>query len=247
DDLRDMYESYFAKTTRVAMRNRDEITPSDERDAEFQQLIMKQDEIESVAGQIADKTVEMEFSGLFQNRVRRLFEDKEVEFHETLQGGIPDEASLTPDTPLYTINGETYTYADLNNEIQDADFPLGDKFMMLSTLLTYRVLEDQEDFNSISTDADDYRFFRQLREDQLLASLYLQQNMPEVRVTEEQIRERAESAMRFNQMSYAQVRDQVKAQLENEQRQAKLNEMKQAMSEKYNLQIHADKLEAHEL
>ncbi|MCR9144453.1 MAG: hypothetical protein NXI24_19600 [bacterium] len=252
DDLDGIFENYHTRTMRIAKNRRGELPEAEQQSPVFQQIIMDEAAIETLAKQQTDRLKRTETNGILTNRLNDLRESKKLELLPPSRvQGEADPAAFQEDTALFTIGERTYTYGDLNKALGEAagDVPLKEKLQILNSLIVPMVLlEDESDYQAVEGN-DDYEFMMTLRENEALASTYYSKNQPEVKVSEEQIIEQYNIGRqnRFKGQSLGQARAAIRANLEGSQRQAGQMKVQGELTQKYDLKIMREKLEANEL
>ena len=252
NDLEDIFVNYHTRVKRIAESRRGSLPEAEKNSPVFQQIIMEEAAIQSLAEQQADRISRTETGNAMSTRLNTLREQKKLELLPPARPqGEPTEDQYTEGTALFTIDGKAFTFGDLNKELGEAagEIPLTEKLQILNSLIIpLTLLEGESDFADVKGN-DDYEFMLDLRGNEALAAAYYGKNQPQIDVTEAQIQEQYNIGRqnRFKGKSLAEVRDGIRSMLEGSQRQQAQMKVQGDLTQKYNLEIKRDLLKANEL
>ena len=247
DDLRDVFTTYYRRTQRIARAYIDQAdsVPMNARD-----ILLSQEQMEELAGQQADRTIEFETQNALAARMPPIQRARGFEMfpagNAARNGSIP---ALTSETPLFRIDDEIYTYGTLEARLPAPELSAQDRLELLhSTIIPCMLLENEPDFQQANDD-DAYAFFYELRKSQLLGSLLLRDRLPPAVVSEAQAREwyDLQRERQFQGQPYAAVRDAIRSHLEQIEATRGLEALLTQLAQEYELKINRDLLEPNSL
>lgn len=242
DDLAEAMESYWKNAMRTARATIAALPDSPEK-KEKEARIMGESAIESLSKQQAEQYVQTNSRGALQ---RRLDERRRKIGFEPQQGlsdwfKAQDPGKPARETPAVKIGEKTLTIGQLMEMIPEGLTP--DPRQVVNTLLTYELLKEDE-LAEKARSSDFYVFLKEWNESNQLALIFMNKNSP-VEVTEAKIMERHQQL--FRDKPLAQVRAQIVSEIERQEREGAMRQMKETLGKKLNLKIHRDKLKGDEL
>ena len=252
DDLNDIFLDYHTKTMRIAESRRANLPEAERNSPVFQQIMMDEAAIKTLAEQQADRLKRTETNNLLTNKLNELREQKKLELLPPSRPQTePTAEDYKDDTAMFTIGERTYTFGELNKALGTAAaaVPIKEKLQILNSIVVPMVLlEGESDFADVKGN-DAYEFMLKLRENEALASAYYSKNQPSTAVSEAQIAEQYNIGRQnqFKGKSLAEVRDAIRSNLEGSERQAAQMKVQGDLTQKYKLEIKRDLLKANEL
>jgi hypothetical protein len=242
DDLAEAMESYWKNAMRTA-RATIAAMPDGPEKKEKEARVMGESAIENLAKQQAEQYVSTNSRGALQ---RRLDERRRKIGFEPQPGladwfKAQDAAQPAREIPAVKFGEKTLTVGDLLDMIPAGIAP--DPRQVVNTILTYELLKDDE-LAGKAKSSDFYVFLKEWNENNQLALLYLNKESP-VKVTDAKIAERHQ--LLFRDKPLTQVRAQIVAEIERQEREAIMRQMKESLGKKFNLKIHRDKLKGDEI
>lgn len=242
DDLADAMESYWKNAMRTARATIASMPDGPEK-KEKEARVMGESAIETLAKQQAEQYVSTNSRGALQ---RRLDERRRKISFEPQQGladwfKAQDAAQPARETPAVKFGEKTLTIGELLDMIPAGIAP--DPRQVVNTILTYELLKEDE-LAEKARSSDFFKFLKEWNESNQLALLYMNQQNP-AKVTDAKIAERHQ--LLFRDKPLAQVRAQIVAEIERQEREGAMRQMKETLGKKLNLKIHRDKLKGDEI
>lgn len=205
------------------------------------------EQIEQMASRQAQGMIRRSTSTYFRDYIDQKKKEKNVELLPAAQMRNPGKESgpLEDTTPMFKIGNKEYDFAWVKKHFENS--PEADTNLMIQFmhrfLIIHELLKDEKEFTA-AKNSSDYEYIRDLKNDEVYASLYVDQNRPDPVITEEDIENwynlRKENQFKHKRLN--EVKDQIRRQLESTKRREAMEQFQKDLQDKYEMKIFKDRL-----